>query len=210
MAAITTAEQICNLANSGLGNRNTIMDITTPKTDKEIVFSVWYDICRQLVLKTMMPNFALDRVVVSQVDVPAGYAKAYRWAWEYPNSALRILGMNDIDVTDDPPTIEGNIVFTNTDYTASGLTLRIVRDVTDVTSMSVEFIMQLAKELEKRTAAAITQDPAKKAAAAKEAQAEMANTSALNAQENKPIRRSTSRFRQSRYANISTQHGDKK
>lgn len=210
MAAITTPEQICNLANSGLGNRNTIMNITTPKTDKELVFALWYDVCRQLVLKSMMPNFALDRVVVSQKTVPAGYVNDYAYAWEYPNSALRILGMNAIDVTDDPPTIEGNLVFTNTDFTTTGLTLRIVKDITDVPSMSVEFIIQLAKELEKRTAAAITQDPAKKAAAAKEAMAESANTSALNAQENKPIRRSTSRFRQARFANISTQHGSKK
>lgn len=210
MAAITTAEQICNLANSGLGNRNTIMNITTPKTDKELVFALWYDICRQLVLKTMMPNFALDRVVVSQKTVPAGYVNDYAFAWEYPNGALRILGMNAIDTTDTPPTVEGNTIYTNADFTASGLTLRIVKDVTDVTAMSVEYIIQLAKELEKRTAAAITQDPAKKAAAAKEAQAESANTSALNAFENKPIRKSTSRFRASRAYNVNTQLGSKK
>lgn len=209
MSAIITPEQICNLANSGLGNRNTIMNITTPKTDKEVVFSIWYDICRQLVLKTMMPNFALDRVVVSQKTVPDGYTNDYAYAWEYPNGALRVLGMNAIDTTDEPPTIEGNTIYTNIDFTTSGLTLRIVRDITDVSSMSVEFIMQLAKELEKRTAAAITQDPQKKAAAAKDAAMEAANTSALNAMENKPIRKSVSRFRASRYFNVSTQQSKK-
>lgn len=208
MAAITTAEQICNLALSGLGNRNTVNNIVTPKTDKELVFALWYDICRQWVLKTMMPNFALDRIVVSQKTVPAGYVNDYAYAWEYPNSALRILGMNSIDCIDTPPTVEGNLIFTNTPY-PDGLTLRVVKDITDVTIMSVEYIIQLAKELEKRTAAAITQDPAKKAAAAKEVVAEAANTTALNAQENKPIRRSTSRFRQARAYNVSTQPSKK-
>lgn len=205
MSAITSKTQICNLANSGLGNRNTVNNIDTPKTDKELVFALWYDICRQWVLKTMMPNFALDRIVVSAKTVPAGYINAYAYAWEYPNSALRILGMNNIDCIETPPTVEGNTIYTNTAF-PDGLTLRIVRDVTDVPSMSVEFVMQLAKELEKRVAAAITQDPAKKAAAAKEVIAEAANTSAVNAMENKPIRRSVSRFRQARNSWPSDQH----
>lgn len=197
MAAITSKVDICNLAISGLGNRNTISNIDTPKTDKEIVMALWYDICRQYVLKQMMPNFALDRIVVSQKTVPAGYVNDYAYAWEYPNSALKILGMNRIDCTQEQPTIEGGLIFTNTPF-PDGLTLRVIKDITDVPSMSVEFIIQLAKELEKRTAAAITQDPAKKAAALKEVISEAANTSALNAQENKPIRRSNSRFRQAR------------
>lgn len=209
MSAITTAEQICNLANSGLGNRNTIMNITTPKTDKEEVFSLWYDICRQLVLKTMMPNFALDRVVVSEKTVPVAYQQAYAFACEYPNQCLKLLGIGNIDAEEGKNYIvEGNTIYTNIDITG-GAYLRIVRDITDVPSMSVEFTIQLAKELEKRTAAAITQDPNKKAAAAKEAMSESANTSALNAMENKPIRKSTSRFRASRAYNVSTQQSKK-
>lgn len=197
MSAVQSKVQICNLAISGLGNRNTIMNIDTPKTDKEIVMSLWYDVCRQYTLKKIMPNFALNRVVVSELTVPDAYKPAYAYAYEYPVRALRILGMNDIDTTDNPPTIEAGMILTNIEFT-DGLVLRIVDDVEDVSKFSVEFVIQLAKEIEKRTAASITQDPGKKAAAIKEAMVEEQNTSALNSQENKPIRRSVSRFKQAR------------
>lgn len=198
MAAITSKTDICNLAISGLGNRNTISNIDTPKTDKELVMALWYDPCRQLVLKTMMPNFALNRIVVSEKTVPDGYADSYAYAFEYPNRCLKLLGIGDIDCSEyNRPTIESGLIFTNTAY-PDGMTIRFIDDVKDVSSMSIEFIFQLAKELEKRTALAITQDPSKKATALKEAISEAANTTALNAQENKPIRHSVSRFRQAR------------
>lgn len=200
MSAITTKVDICNLANGSLGNRNTLNNIDTPKTDKEIVYSLWYDIIRQLTLKTMMPNFALYRLVVSAVTVPPGYTDSYSFAYEYPNRCLKLLGIGSIDCNDsNRPTIEGGIIFTNTEY-PDGMPIRIIDDVDDVTRMTPEFIITFASELGKRTALSTTQDAGKKAGAAKDAMTDGINASALNAQENKPIRRSTSRFRQARYA----------
>lgn len=202
MAAITTKVDICNLAIGGLGNRNTITNIDTPKNDKEIVMALWYDITRQLLLKTLMPNFALDRVVVSAKALPAGYTGSYSYCFEYPVYCLKLLGIGDIDQKGDVSyTVEKDGIFVNEPY-PNGMPIRIIRDITDVPSMSAEFIMALASELAKRTALGITQDPTKKAAASKEAQVETANATGLNAQENPPIRKSTSRFRQSRFYNV--------
>lgn len=202
MAAITTKVDICNLAIGGLGNRNTITNIDTPKNDKEIVMALWYDITRQLLLKTLMPNFALDRVIVSAKAVPAGYSGSYAYCFEYPVYCLKLLGIGDIDQKGDISyAVEGNSIFVNEEF-PNGMPIRIVRDITDVPSMSTEFVITLASELGKRTALPITQDPQKKAGAIKDAQLETANATGLNAQENPPIRKSTSRFRQSRYYNV--------
>lgn len=204
MAAITTKVDICNLAIGGSGNRNTITNIDTPKNDKEIICSLWYDIARQLLLKTMMPNFALNRIVVSQKTLPAGYVGVYSYCYEYPNRCLKLLGIGNVDDNcPDVPTVENGLIFSNTNYT-SGMTIRFIDDVTDVPSMTPEFIMALAADIRKRISLAISQDQGKKNVATKEAEQEIANATALNAQENKPIRRSNSRFRQSRNYNVNT------
>lgn len=208
MSAITTKVDVCNLALGDLGNRNTVTNIDTPKNDKEIICSLWYDITRQLLLKTMMPNFALNRLIVSQKTVPPGYmpvvgsSYGYAYAYEYPNRCLKLLGVGDVDIgSDNKPTIENGLIFSNTLY-ANGMPIRIVDDITDVTAMSPEFIITLAKEIAKRIALPVTQDQGKKKTATEDAAKEISNATALNAQENKPIRRSISRFRQARYSNV--------
>lgn len=202
MGAYTTKTQICALAAVDLGNRNSINNIDVPRNDKEIVFAQIYDVTRQLCLKTLMPNFALNRMVVTQKTLPAGYVDAYTYAYEYPHRCLKLLGIGNIDCTDgNQPTVENNLIFTNTLY-PNGMPIRFVDDVTDVPSFSPEFVTYFAKELAKRASLAITQDPNKKKIATQEAAAEMINAAGLNGQENKPIRRSVSRWRQSRLFNI--------
>lgn len=198
MSAITSKVDICNLANGSLGNRNTINNIDTPKTDKEIVYALWYDIVRQYMLKVIAPNFALDRRVVSAVAVPTAYALEYGYAYEYPSDCLRLLGIGRVDCVSDPPTVENGKIFTNTQY-ADGAPLRFVRDVDNPTEMTADFIMTFAAVLSKCTALSTTQDPVKKAAALKDSLAEVMNTTAMNAMENKPVRVSNSRFRAARY-----------
>lgn len=205
MAAITTKVDICNLALGDLGNRNTISNIDSPKNDKEIICALWYDITRQLTLKTLMPNFALNRLIVSAKTVPDGYVNSYAYAFEYPHRCLKLLGIGNIDMSDicsgDRPTVENGLIFTNTAY-PDGMPIRFIDDITDVTAMSAEFIITLAKEIAKRISLPVTQDPSKKKLATQEAMVEASNASALNAQENKPIRRSVSRFRSARFVNV--------
>ena len=201
MPAINSAVQICQLSNGSLGLRSTINDIVNPKNDKEVIYSQWYDITRQYMLKFLMPNFALQRLIVSAVTVPAAYALEYAYAYEYPVRCLKLLGVGAIDTDDDPPTVENNMILTNLSFT-SGMPIRFIDDITDVSKFSPDFIFTLAAVLGKVTAMATTQDPAKKASLLKDAVTEVANSTAQNAQENKPIRRSISRFRTARHTNF--------
>lgn len=204
MSAIVSKNDICNLALSGTGNRNSVNDIDMPISDKELVCSLWYDITRQLVLKTMMPNFALDRVTVSSKTLPDGYTGSYSYCWEKPVYALKVLGIGNIDEKKNYEyAVEGDSIFTTENF-ASGLPIRIIRDITDVSKMSPEFIVGFAKELEKRITAPVTQDMNKKKMATSEATVEVSNATALNAQENPPIRRSQSKIRAARGAWVST------
>lgn len=195
---VSSKNELCNMANGSLGLRNSINDIDNPRNDKEITYKQWYDPTRQYMLQYLMPNFALYRLKVSQVTVPAGYVDYYGYAYEYPVRCLKLLGIGAINCLDDPPTVEGGIIFTNTLW-PNGAPLRIVDDVTDVTRFSPDFVFLFIAVLAKVTALQNTQDPNKKASMIKDALEAVMNSSAQNAQENKPIKRSISRFRQSRY-----------
>ena len=214
MAVFNSKVQVCNLAAGSQGLKNSINNIDTPKSDKEIVFSQWYDITRQHVLKFLMPNFALARVILAPLpSVPVAYQSqfpgnspganqgGYGYAYQVPANCLKVLGLGPIDSQETKPTIEGNIIFTNVFY-ANGPVLRFVADVTDVTQFSSDFIMTFATILGKVTAMVNTQDPSKKASLLKDAIAEWQNSTAQNAQENKPIRVTRSRFRDARRSNI--------
>ena len=150
-----------------------------------------------------MPNFALWRMTVSRKDMPAGYAASYSYAYEYPVRCLKLLGIGEITGDDEKPTVEGGYIFTNPDY-GDAAPIRIVDDVEDVGRFSPDFVLNFVMELAKRVALATTQDKKKKADAQNDATIEEANTSALNAQENKPVRKSTSRFRAARYSTPSS------
>ena len=214
MTVFNSKVQICNLAAGAQGLKNSINNIDTPTSDKEIVFSQWYDITRQHCLKFLMPNFALQRVILAPLPVvPAAYQSqwpsnntygvnqgGYGYAYQVPSNCLKVLGLGPIDSQETSPTVEGNIIYTNTFY-SSGPVLRFIADITDVTMFSPDFIMTFASILGKMTAMVNTQDPAKKASLLKDAMQEWTNSTAQNAQENKPMRRSRSRFREARRTN---------
>lgn len=198
---ITLPEAVCNLTLSNLGNFGTVSNITTPTNDKERTFALWYDICRQFVLKLLMPNFAVSRVVVSQLaEVPAfGYAYYY----EYPATALKVLGIGEAQLKESNFTVERTLsgikaIGHDTDY-SEGMPLRIITDVTDVNSWSPETKILVSQYLAAYTALVITQDTAKAAKLKAELPAEISTASGLNAQESPPIRISNSRFKASRF-----------
>lgn len=202
MAYFNSKIQICNLAAGAQGLKSSINNIDTPTSDKEIVFSQWYDITRQHVLKFLMPNFALQRVLLAAMPaVPAAYAMEYQYAYAVPSNCLKVLGLGPIDNQETKPTIENGIIFTNVNYANGAPPLRFIADITDVTLFSVDFIMTFASILGKLTAMVNTQDPAKKASLLKDAMQEWTNSTAQNAQENKPIRVSRSKFREARRTN---------
>lgn len=198
MPAFNSKVQICNLANGSLGLKNSINNIDTPRSDKEIVYAQWYDITRQYMLKFLMPNFALARKSIAALSaVPAGYSDFYTTAYPVPSDCLKVLGLGPVDTDDTKPTVESNIIFTNVFY-PSAPSLRYIADITDVTQFSPDFIMAFAFVLSKLTALVNTQDPSKKQSMLKDAVLEWQQSSAQNAQENKPMRYSRSRFREAR------------
>lgn len=198
MPAFNSKVQICNLAAGAQGLKNSINNIDTPRSDKEIIFAQWYDITRQYMLKFLMPNFALLRKQVAQLSIiPPAYAQFYAAAYPVPSDCLKVLGLGPIDSEDAKPTVEGNTIYTNV-YYASAPVLRYIGDITDVTQFSPDFVLAFATVLGKLTAMVNTQDPAKKQSLLQDAVMEWKNSTAQNAQENKPMRYSRSRFREAR------------
>jgi len=194
--AINSKVELCNMALQHLGNYGSVNNIDTPSSDKEKTFALWYDVARQTLLKTLMPNFALARKIVSQSMLPSTFG--YKYAYEYPNDCLKLLGVGNIyEKLSNRISVEGNKIYSDEDY-ADGMEIRYIKDVTDVNTMSSEFKVTFALYLGEKVALPITQDINKKKLLASMLPADMANLSALNAQENPPIRRSESRFRAAR------------
>jgi len=195
MTGITSKVQICNMTLSQLGNFGTIEDIDTPTNKKEITFALWYDVARQACLRYAMPNFAMERRIVGKrADTPAF---GYTYEYEYPSDCLRLLGLNEIDANKIDHAVEGQSILMNDDLT-SGLKLRFIKDIEDVTLFTADFKILLSEFLMAYVAMDITQDPAK----AKEAKANLPSAvsqlSGINAQENPPVRKSESKFKQAR------------
>lgn len=209
--AINSKVDECNLALSSLGNYGTVSNIDTPTNDKERAFALWYDICRQFTLKLLMPNFSLERVIVGQLEeVPAfGYAYFY----EYPNYALKVLGVGEVQDKENNYTIESTplgvqAIAHDYDYT-EGMPIRIIKDVTDINRFSPEAKLLLAQYLAAYTCIAITQDAVKANKLKSELPAEISSASGMNAQENMPIRISRSRFKASKFS-FNPQNTDKR
>lgn len=196
---VNSKVDICNMALGHLGNYGTISNIDTPTNDKETTFALWYDICRQNFLKTVMPNFCLARKIVAQVvaAAPFGSELGYQYAYEYPSDCLKLLGVGELREKENNYSVEGNLIWTSEEYT-TGLPIRYIKDVTDVTKFSPEFKMGLSLFLAQNVALDITQDVNKANSLLKMIPEKMAIISGLNAQENPPIRISRSRFHEAR------------
>jgi hypothetical protein len=194
--SVNGKSDICNLGLSTLGNYGTVSDIDTPTNDKEIVFSQWYDICRQFTLKLMMPNFALGREVVAQDgNSPAfGYVNQF----DKPTNCLKVLGIGEVKDKENNYAVEGEKILTNENFD-SGMPVRFIKDITDVNKFSPEYVLLLADYLAAYTCMAITQDAAKAEKLKTALPAQINVASGLNAQENMPIRINRSKYRDARF-----------
>ena len=199
---VNSKADICNLAVGHLGNFNSISDIDTPKTQIEIVCAQFYDVTRQALLKTVIPNFALARRLVSELvaTIPFGYDNCF----EYPSDCLKILGLGQVSERADytyaiekHPTSDSLAVYTDDDW-EDGMEVRYIVDVTNVNAMSPEFKLLLSWEVAGNIAPQVTQDMNKLAFIEKMLPMKRSELSALSAQENRPIRISNSRFRAAR------------
>lgn len=199
--AINTKIDICNLAIGLLGNYPDIENIDTPEDGVEATCALWYDVTRQKLLRLLIPNFSMSRRIVSQLSSTPDFGYAY--AYEYPNDCLRVLGFGDIDAKDKEFVIESMNNITTIqldDDLTEGLPLRFIQDVTDVGRFSSEFKILLSKALAVNIAPNLTQDMKKAQIIEASLPSAISEASGINAQENPPIRKSDSKFRQARYA----------
>lgn len=193
--------EICTLAQSRLGQAAVINDIDAPQTPAEKAYAKWYDICRQDLLKTLMPNFALARVLVAQLpDAPA-----FGWAYAYqkPSNCLKVLGIGEVQDKENNYAIEGDEILSDDDY-ADGLQLRYIKNITDVSKFTPEFIMLMSWALAYNACVEITKDYDKLGYIEKIMPSKLSATSSVNAQENRPIRINTSKFKQAKYSDNPT------
>lgn len=205
--AINSKTDICNMALQHLGNFGSVNNIDNPATDKEKVFSLWYDNTLKTLLKSTMPNFALKRDILAAAVVPVKFG--YKNAYPLPNDCLKLLGIDDIDrKLEYRYTVEGGFIYTDDDF-PDGMPIRYVAFIQDVNSMSPEFIDTFAIQLAHNAALPITQDINKKQLMAQLLTRAIANLTGVNAQENLPVRRSESRFRAARYSYPSMNRGKK-
>lgn len=192
---MNTKTEICNLAQSRLGNTSLISDIDDPQTPAEKAYAKWYDICRQDLLKTMMPNFALSRVLCAQLSTTPTFGWSY--AYQYPTNCLKALGIGEVAEKENNYAIEGRKILSDEDY-EDGVELRYIKDETDVSKFSPEFIMLLSWALAYNCCVEITKDYEKLSYIEKVMPSKMSAVSSVNAQENRPIRINQSKFKQAR------------
>ena len=195
MSALSPAV-ICNLAIGHLGSKESVESITTPKKAEEIVCAQWWDITRRKTLKLIKPNFALKRAILA---ASSGIVFGSENCFNIPADCLAVLGVGNIEDKENILTVENGKIFIDGDYD-DGLQLRYVKDETDATKFTPEFVELLSWALAKNICFALTQSKDLLAYITQMMPQELSSASAMNAQENRPIRISRSKFKASRYA----------
>lgn len=186
---MTTKTEICNLAISRLGDKNSIESIDRPKKQTEIVCAKWYDISRKTALKYMMPNFARkrDKWALSLDYTPAF---GYKYAYKYPSDCLKILGIGNLRNIN-TGTLENGYYLTN-EYYENGLEVRYVYDVTDETRFSSDFIQLFSWFLARDICIELTSNTSKLKMIEDILPMKIAEFCGVDSQENPPIRISRS------------------
>lgn len=181
---MVTKAEICNLALSRLGDKKNVENLETPTTQVEKVFAKWYDVTRRSALRRMMPSFARTRKLWAKSNyVPDfGYAHAY----QYRSDCVKVLGIDDLDKTQNNYTVEGGYILTNENY-EKGLPVRYVEDVKDLSRFSDSFIELFSFMLAYNVAPEITESTNKLQYLESILPQKIAEMIGIDSQENKPI-----------------------
>lgn len=188
---MTSSVDICNLALSRLGDKRTVEDIENGKKHEELVFKKWYDITRQSTIKRCMPSFAIERELWAQAEyVPAfGYEKAYK----YGSDCLRVIGIGNVGENENNYSREGEYICCDEDF-PNGLPVRYLKDIKDTTKFTPEFVELLSFELAANVCMELTESSQLLSYIEQVLPAKRLEFTGLNAQENRPVRISRSRF----------------
>lgn len=206
-ATINTKEGVCTMALGYLGSYPSVNSIDNPKTTIETTFATFYDTVRQDLLKTLIPNFAMQRRYVGQLTTFPTFG--WSFAYEYPADCLRLLGIGEVQEKKKDFAVENNTILTNYSpstittgtITTAALPIRFIGDMEDVGAWSPEFKRMCALYLAEAVCLPLTQSAEKQRNLTQMLPMKLSAASAVNAQENPPMRISRSRFKMARYVN---------
>lgn len=179
-----TKSDICNLALSRLGEKNTVENIDNPTTQAEKVFAKWYDVTRRAALRKMMPNFARAREIWAKSDYKPAFG--YEYAYDYRTDCVKIIGIGNMDNPDNDYVVEGGHLLSNGEY-ESGLPVRYVKDIEDIGKFDDNFIELFSLLLAYNVAPELTESAQRLAQLQQIIPSKMAEVMAVASQENKPI-----------------------
>lgn len=206
--SLNSSAEICNLALVYLGNQSTVNDIESGNSKLERLMSLLYDNTRQALIRKYQPNFAkVRRISAKLVDTPV---YGYTYAYEYPSNCLKLLGVGEKDEKlNYDYNIEANSngdlqIHIDENFT-SGIKIRYIADINNVSLWDANFKDLFAAELAVRASMPVTQDTSKFKLAQTLAQELRAEYNSLVNQENPMISVSESKFLQSRQADVAYQ-----
>ena len=149
-----TKSDICNMALSNLGLANNVTDIDDPETQTEKIFSQYYQLVLNKVLKRERPQFA-----IYDETVPPTLFSDGTYHYMVPSYALEILRINGMT---QGWTIEhGEIMFLDYIPKNDGLEnieIKYIRALTDTGLFTEEFVELLSWELAGYCCGRLTQD----------------------------------------------------
>jgi hypothetical protein len=182
-----------------------ITSIVAPTSDEERACALFYDICRQAVLRKAAWNFARKRATVSRdaESPPFGYTDAYN----LPNDFVRILAVNSDGVESAEGTLDYSIesgqILMNADG-ATAINIQYIYDNERVVSYDPIFVELLSLVLASRIGYWLNKDEQRVRNIIALAFDVEASARETNSQETpiKHVRRS--RYTQMRYGNMTT------
>ena len=185
-----TKSDICNMALSNLGLANNITDIDEPETQTEQIFSQYYQLVLNKVLKRERPQFAIYDETVPPTEFADGSLH-----YMVPSYALEVLRING--QTQGWTVEHGEIIFIdNIAISQSGQNIEIkyVRALTDTGLFPEEFVELFAWELAMYCCGRLTQDSAMLQLAAAGVQGARAEYQTINLRSAKPRLKTQSKF----------------
>ena len=177
-----TKSDICNMALSNLGLANNITDIDEPETQTEQIFSQYYQLVLNKVLKRERPQFAIYDETVPPTEFADGTLH-----YMVPSYALEVLRING---QTQGWTIEhGEIIFLDfipKSNTVQNIEIKYVRALTDTGLFTEEWVELFAWELAMYCCGRLTQDSAMLQLAAAGVQGARAEYQTINLRSAKP------------------------
>jgi hypothetical protein len=185
-----TQSEICNMALSNLGLANNVTSIDDPETQTEKIFSQYYQLVLNKVLKRERPQFAIYDETVTPTEFADGSLH-----YIVPSYALEVLRING---QTQGWTIEhGEIVFLDwlpKNDALENIEIKYVRALTDTGLFPEEFVELFAWELAMYCCGRLTQDSAMLQLAAAGVQGARQEYQTINLRSAKPRLKTQSKF----------------